>query len=197
MGDFMKKVLFGFAITAFSCSFMMFFPQQAPAQTVSNTASGKKVLVVYYSNSGNTKQIAQYIRDAAKADIFEIQTENPYPSQYKTLTDQAKEEINAGYKPKIKNGVENIRDYDIIFIGSPSWWSTIAPPVATFLSEHDLSGKTIIPFVTHGGTGMGNNARDTAKLAPNAAMLTGKAFRGGSVKNAQKEVDGWVEQILK
>lgn len=155
----------------------------------------KKVLVVYYSLSGNTQTIANQIKDLTNADIFRIETVTPYPDEYRATTEQAKKEINDGYKPAITSKVSNIADYDVIFVGSPSWWATIAPPVSTFLSEHDLSGKTIVPFVTHGGTGLGNNATDTAKLAPNSTITGAKAFSGSRVNSAQKEVADWIKGL--
>ena len=123
----------------------------------------KKILVVYYSRTGTTAQIARYIQESTNADIFEIIPVNAYPDDYDSMTEQAKKEINEGYLPPIKGGLSNISDYDVIFIGSPCWWSTIAPPVSTFLSQHDLAGKTVVPFSTHGGSGLANNAIDTAK----------------------------------
>lgn len=155
----------------------------------------KKVLVVYYSLTGNTKQIAEYIKEATNGDIFEIETIDTYPSEYKSTTEQAKKEIKEGYKPAIKSKVNNINDYEIVFIGSPCWWSTIAPAVSTFLTEHDLSNKTVIPFSTHGGSGLANNAKDTAKLTPNSNVLNGKAFRGGNVTSAKSEVFSWIKDL--
>lgn len=169
----------------------------ANAQTTNDYFKDKKVLVLYYSHGGNTKEIANQIKNLTNADIFEIETVDAYPSEHKALTDQAKKEINANYLPPIKAKLNNIADYDVIFVGSPSWWATIAPAVSTFLSEHDLSGKTVIPFVTHGGSYMGNNAEAIAKLAPKANMAEGKAFWGRNVKNAQDEVQEWINDFNK
>ena len=156
----------------------------------------KKVLVIYYSYSGNTQEIAKKIAQTSQGDLLEIETVQPYPSGYNDVVKQAKEEIKAGFLPEIKTGKDNINDYDVLFIGSPSWWNTIAPPVATFLSEHDLSGKILIPFVTHEGSGIGRNGDDIARMAPDATVVAGKAFRGGSVSSAEKEVSDWVVSLL-
>lgn len=155
----------------------------------------KKVLVVYFSLTGNTKQIAEYIKETTNGDIFEIETVNAYPNEYRATTDQAKKEINEGYLPPIKTSIPNIKDYDVIFVGSPCWWSTIAPPVSTFLTEHDLSGKTVVPFSTHGGSGLARNASDTAKLTPNSKVLDGKAFRGNSTASSKQEVINWINGL--
>jgi len=105
--------------------------------------------VVYFSRSGNTREIANQIHERVGGDIFEIQPEEPYPSNYDAVVKQAKQELESGYKPKLKAKIENIESYDVIFVGSPIWWGTIPAPVVTFLSEYDLSGKTIVPFCTH------------------------------------------------
>lgn len=157
--------------------------------------SPKKILVAFYSYSGNTKDVATEIKNQTGADLFEIETVKPYPTIYNSLTKQAKEEIQEGFKPEIKKTVQNIREYDVIFVGSPSWWSTIAPPVATFLSRHDLSGKTVIPFVTHGGTGLGRNSEDTAKLCPEAMVQKGAAFWGRNAKNSQEDISKWLKSL--
>lgn len=159
------------------------------------SSAGKKILVAYFSQSGNTREIANRIKNTTGADVFAIQPVAAYPSDYQTLVDQAKKEVNAGYKPALKEKVDNIGAYDIIFVGSPNWWNTIAPPVATFLSQYDFSGKTIVPFITHEGSRMGRSVTDIKRLCPNSTILEGLPIRGSSVKNAQKDVDKWVKEI--
>lgn len=155
----------------------------------------KKILVIYFSHSGNTTEIARQIKDATKADIFAVESVKAYPTEYNAVVEQAKKEIAANHKPEIKGKVENIAQYDVIFVGSPCWWSTIAPPVATFLSSYDLSGKTIIPFMTHEGSQMGHSISDIKKLCPKSTVLEGLPIRGGSVKQAEKEVKKWLQNI--
>jgi flavodoxin len=193
----MRKTFFKAVKTMFLLICAAVIAQPAVAQTQAQDKGGsvKKVLVVYYSKSGNTGEIAKHIQKETNADIFEIETVTPYPDDYNTATKQAKEEISRGYKPPIKNKVSNISEYDIIFVGSPNWWSTIAPPVSTFLSEHDLSEKTVVPFCTHGGSGISKCASDTAKLAPNSTVLEAAAFSGYRAKDAQKEVADWIKKI--
>lgn len=158
-------------------------------------STGKKMVVVYFSHSGNTRQIANQIKDATGADLFEIQPQKAYPSDYKACVDQAKKEINAGFKPVLKTDLKEIAQYDVIFVGSPCWWSTIAPPVATFLSSHDLSGKTIVPFITHEGSRMGRTATDIKKLCPQSTVLDGLPINGKAVKTAQNDVQTWLRRI--
>jgi flavodoxin len=165
---------------------------EAQAQTPAKT---KKVLVVYFSRSGNTREMAQQIQKIMGGDIFEIQTVTPYPREYDAVTKQAKQELESGFKPPIKAKVDNINEYDVIFVGSPNWWNTIASPVMTFLTEHDLSGKTIVPFITHAGSGLGQSAADIAKLCPKSTVLEGKAIWGRDIKNSQDEVAKWAREL--
>jgi len=155
----------------------------------------KKILVAYFSQTGNTREIANQIRNATGGDIFEILPAEPYTGDYQALVDKAQKEINAKYRPALKTKLEKIASYDVIFVGSPNWWSTIAPPVATFLTGYDLSGKTIAPFVTHGGGGMAQCADDVAALCPNSTVLQGLAVNGIAVKTAQEQVKKWLREI--
>ncbi|MDU1890839.1 MAG: flavodoxin [Dysgonomonas sp.] len=165
---------------------------QLSAQTAGNS---KKILVVYFSwsSSGNTRNMAQQIKEAAGADIFEIVPVKSYPRDYQACVDQAKDEINRKFKPEIKGKVPNFDSYDIIFVGSPNWWSTIAPPVATFLTTHNLKGKTILPFMTHEGTHLGRSVKDIQELCPDATVFPSLPVRGGSVKNAGNDIQKWLK----
>ena len=109
----------------------------------------KKILVAYFSHSGNTREIANQIHKSVGGDIFEIQVVKPYPHDYDAVVQQARQELDSGYKPVLKTKIENIKSYDLVFIGYPNWCSTVPAPVRTFLSEYDFSGKTIVPFCTH------------------------------------------------
>lgn len=142
----MKKFLFGLMMTAF-------IPLGIGQAEEPAAPENPKVLIAYYSWSGNTKEIAEDIHEITGGTLFEIQTVQSYPEEYRATTEQAKKEINENYRPELKTKVDNIAQYDTVFIGSPNWWGTIAPAVSSFLSEYDLSGKTVIPFITHGGGG--------------------------------------------
>ena len=169
-------------------------PRLAAAQAVA-TGQGKKALVVYYSRTGNTREIANQIHRSVGGDIVEIETVNPYPSDYKETTTKAKQELESGYKPPIKTKIATIASYDIVFVGSPIWWGTIATPVMTFLSEHDVSGKTIAPFVTHGGSALGRSVTDVAKFCPQSTILDGLAILGRDAKTSQNDVASWLRKL--
>ena len=104
----------------------------------------KKVLIVYFSHTGNTRTIAGYIHDTVKSDLVEIQTADTYTDDYDTLLAQIREEVASGYCPPLTTNIENLSSYDVIFIGYPIWVETAAPPIRTFLTTHDLAGRTVV-----------------------------------------------------
>ena len=153
------------------------------------------ILVAYFSHSGNTREIANQIHKSVGGDIFEIQSVKKYPDDYDAVVEQARQELDSGYKPALKTKMENIKPYDLVFIGYPIWWGTFPAPVKTFLSEYDFSGKTIAPFCTHEGSGLGRSATDISKLCPKSALLNGAAIRGRDVKTARNKVSEWLREI--
>lgn len=154
-----------------------------------------KILVAYFTRSGNTRKVADLIHGVVGGTIREIQPQVPYPDEYAVVVEQAKKEIRAGARPALKSEMADVESYDVIFVGSPNWWSTIAPPVATFLSECDLSGKTLVPFCTHGGGGPGRIAKDIAKLCPRSTVLDGFEVYGGGTGSTQSSVSAWLRRI--
>jgi len=157
--------------------------------------ANKKILVAYFSYSGNTKMVADQIHKSVGGDIFEIKTADPYPTDYNTVADQAKKEQADNYRPKLATKVENIDSYDVIFLGYPNWWGTMPMAVFTFLEEYKLSGKTIIPFCTHDGSAFGKSLEDIKKTSPESKILDGLEIRGKSVKNENKEVQEWLRKL--
>jgi flavodoxin len=155
----------------------------------------KKILVAYFSYSGNTREIADQIHKSVGGDIFEIQAVKLYPDDYDAVVKQARQELKSGEKPALKTKIENIKSYDLVFIGYPNWWGTFPAPVKTFLSGYDFSGKTIVPFCTHGGSGLGRSVSDISKLCPKSTLLEGVAILGKDVKTAQNEVSEWLRKI--
>lgn len=155
----------------------------------------KQILIVYFSHSGNTQKIATLIHKEVSGTLHEIRPESPYPMSYNAVVEQAKKEIQAGYKPALQSTVEHIESYDTIFVGSPNWWSTIAPPVATFLSKYDLAGKIVAPFCTHGGGGLGRIEQEIAKLCPRSTILRCLDIYGSGAGNAQAKVTAWLRNI--
>ncbi len=160
------------------------------------TQSGKKVLIAYYSlRNGNTRAIAEEIQKNVGGKMFRIETVQNYPAQYRAVTEQAKKELESGYRPKLKNTVPDFEQYDVIYLGSPNWWGTIAPAVFTLLESYNFSGKKIIPFITHEGSRMGKSSTDIKKLVPKATVLEGLPVRGGDVKNAGVDVKTWLKKV--
>jgi flavodoxin len=155
----------------------------------------KKILIAYFSHTGNTREIANQIHKIVGGDIFEIQVVKPYPNNYDALVKQARQELDSGYKPELKTKVENIKSYDLIFIGYPNWCGTFPAPVKTFLSGYDFSGKTIVPFCTHGGGGLGRSIADISKLCPKSTLLDSFAILGTDAKTGQNKVSEWLRKI--
>lgn len=151
-----------------------------------------KILVAYYSYSGNTKEVAKAIHEKVGGDLFEIKTEGSYPEEYRPMTVQAKKEIESGYRPKLTSQIADIAQYDIIFLGSPNWWGTITPQVSSFLENHDLSGKNVIPFITHGGGGVQNTVKDmTAQCKGCRISENGWVGYGSRTMG----ISGWLEDL--
>jgi len=156
---------------------------------------GKK-LIVYYSYTNNTKKIAEKIQKTTSADIFAIETVEPYVGDYNSVVEQGKEEIDQGFKPEIKPLSVNLADYDTISIGTPVWWYTYAPAVATFLSEYDLSGKTVNPFVTNGGW-IGHTIQDVENVCKNAIVTNEIDIRFDTDKMVTSiaDLDKWIARL--
>jgi flavodoxin len=161
----------------------------------SGLMDNRKILVAYFSHSGNTREVAEQIHKNVGGDIFEIKAATPYPDDYDAVVKQAKQELASGYRPALKATIENIRSYDVVFIGYPNWCGTIPAPVATLLSEGDFTGKTIAPFCTHEGGGPGRSVSDISKLCPKSTILEIIAIRGREVTSAQNEVSGWLRKV--
>ena len=158
--------------------------------------AGQNLIVYYtYSPSGNTRRIADLIQQEVGGTIHQIEPEAPYPRSYDATVDQAKGEIRSGYKPPLRSAIDSVEPYDTVFVGSPNWWSTIAPPVATFLSEHDLSGKTVVPFCTHGGGGLGRIGAEIARLCPQSTVLSCFGVYGSGGADAQARVSAWLRSV--
>lgn len=155
-----------------------------------------KVLIAYYSWSGNTRFAAEQIQKLTGGTLFEIKPAKAYPSDYSACVDQAKQECRDEFKPELAAKVDDFSRYDVIFVGTPNWWSTMAPPVRSFLAGYDFSGKTLIPFVTHGGGGMAGCERDMRKACPNASFGRGGAFSGRNVRESGEAIAAWVNEVV-
>lgn len=162
---------------------------------VNSTTEPHRILVAYFSYSGNTRKISRQIQKQIGGDIFEIQTVSKYPDKYSELVAQAKNEIVSGAKPLLRENINNMETYKIVFLGYPNWWNTIPAPVLTFLTEYDFTNKTIVPFCTHGGGGIGRSVTDIKKLFPEAKMLETFSIHGSYVKETNPEVVKWIGKI--
>ena len=160
---------------------------------MSDTKTGGKVLIAYFSWGGNTRGIAQEIQSQTGADIFEISPVEPYSADYNTVLMEAQEDQHNQARPELSGHVENMDDYDTILLGYPNWWASIPMPIASFLEEYDFSGKTIILFATSGGSGMGNSAKELRlSVSDGAVIKDGKRFSANASVSELKE---WVNSL--
>ena len=157
--------------------------------------AGGRTLVLYFSHSGNTRRIAEMVHQRVGGDLVELKTVKPYPKDYNTVVDQAKAEQNAGFRPEIATRLDNLADYDTVFIGYPSWWGTLPMAFFTLLEQYDMGEKTIAPFTTHEGSRFGSSLSDLKRLCPRAKILDGFETRGSRAGSAQKDVDAWLRKI--
>lgn len=168
-------------------------------------------LVAYYSRAGNnyvngdivdlpvgnTEVAATMIQKLTGSEVFRIDTVKPYPEGYHETTEVAKEELRGNARPEISGHVDNMADYEVIYLGYPNWWGTMPMAVFTFLEAYDLAGKTIIPFCTHEGSGMGRSERDIEEICTGAVVLKGLPIRGGRVQEAEKDIADWLRKEKK
>ena len=164
-----------------------------------------KALVIFFShagenysvgniNVGNTKIVADYISEITGGDQFEIIAEKSYDMPYMDLIKVAQDEAKAGELPAYKGDVD-VAPYDVIFIGGPIWWGTYPQVMFTFFKDHDLSGKTVIPFTTHEGSGLASTVRDVKKSWPKANVKDGLAIYGHEVRSCRAKVEKWLKGL--
>lgn len=158
---------------------------------------GKKVLIAYFSWSGNTRYMAKMINSNISADLVEIKTVKPYSEDYEECKAQAKSEQNSNARPKLLTNLENADSYDAIFIGYPNWWGTIPMAVFTFFEQYNFNGKTIIPFSTHEGSYFGDSLYDLKALNPKSTFIDGMTIRGRSVRDSssKEDLDDWMKNF--
>lgn len=159
------------------------------------TESNENILIVYYSRSGNTDKVAKYIQSQVGGDIIRLETVKTYPSDYDEMLDTAQEEQRNGELPELKNQINNIENYDTIFLGYPIWWGNIASPVLTFLNDYDLSNKQIVPFVTSGSSRLSGTPNDIQELEPQATILDGLSLTSSNLNNYENLTDNWLQSI--
>jgi flavodoxin len=172
-------------------------PHLGSAQSTATGTGRKKMLIIYYSHTGNTKYIAEKIREKTGGAVFEIETVKTYPAEYSALTEEAKRELQAGDSPALKKKPPDMSSYDLILVGGPVWWYTVATPVMSFLKQADFAGKKVSAFCTHEG-GIGKYFPNFKEQAKNAVVLEGldlykpRQARKGEV---DKALDSWLGKL--
>lgn len=184
-----------------------------------NTSAGSKILITYFTVpetdgvdtvanasrvakdgkvTGNTEFIASIIQETLGGDLFAIETVQEYPGSHEPLLEFAYNEKSDNTRPELSTHIEDLSEYDVIFVGFPNWNADLPMPLYTFFEEYDFSGKTLIPFVTHGGSGFSNTIRTIKKLEPDATVVEeGLSVSRNNVANAENDVKAWAESLLK
>lgn len=219
----MKKIISLFMALAMVLSLAACSTNQSPGESTREESSSQtnestptpsntngKNLAVYFSmpdnvddstvvidgeTLGNTQYMSYVIQETVGADIFRIEPETPYPTDHDKLVDLAKEEQNDNARPKIKDMIENFDTYENIFVGYPNWWGDMPMILYSFFDEYDFSGKTIIPFNTHGGSGFSDTISTIKELEPNAEVLDGKSISRNDIQDAEQEIVDWVNSL--
>lgn len=165
-------------------------------------------LIIYFSRAGenyfggelkdiekgNTEVIAGYIRELAGADVFRVRELNEYPHEYMKCIDVAKSEFESGARPELKEYLDDISQYDTIYVGFPNWWGTMPMVMFTQLERLDFTGKTVKPFVTHEGSGFGSAQKDLKKLCRGADIRKGLSIPGANVYDSEDIVKLWIDE---
>ena len=181
--------------------------QQRPAREQSSPAE-KKILIVYLSRTNNTKAIAEMIQQKVGGTLVALELQTPYPTDYHATVQQVVHENETGYLPPLKTTIEHMEQYDVLFLGFPTWDMQLPPPVKSFLHQYNLKGKTVIPFNTNAGYGPGSSFQTVTKLCPGSTVLQGFSTRAGAERDrqylviqgaraiqARQEVDNWLKTI--
>lgn len=181
--------------------------QQLPANAQPLTGE-KKILIVYLSRTNNTKAIAEFIHQKVGGTLVALELETPYPADYNATVQQVARENETGYLPPLKTNIDRIEQYEVVFLGFPTWGMQLPPPVKSFLRRYSLKGKTVIPFNTNAGYGEGSSFQTVRELCPQSTVLEGFVIRGGlerdgqylvikgaRAEEAQKEVESWLRKI--
>lgn len=191
-------------LASFSCSSQGNDPQ------AENTVDGapENILIVYLTRTNNTKAIAEIIHDKVGGTLVGLELQNPYPDNYRATVEQVAKENETGFLPPLKTKIENIEKFDLVFVGAPTWGMQLPPPMKSFLRQYDLGGKTIVPFNTNGGYGVGSSFDTKREICANSTVLEGFSIKGGVERDgilfvmegekeeqAQEEVDKWLRKL--
>ncbi len=161
-----------------------------------DAVAGASIVVRDDEKMGNTEYVAKMIQQTIGGDLFRIETVEEYPLDHDPLVDQAAEEQDENKRPELLNHVENFEQYETIILGYPNWWADLPMPVYTFLEEYDFGGKTIIPFVTHGGSGFSGTIRTISEVQPDAHVSENTlSLSRNSVADSEEDVESWAESL--
>ena len=175
---------------------------------VDSILKSNKVLIVYLSRTNNTKTIAEIIHNNAGGTLVPLELEKPYPENYRATVEHVVKENETGYLPPLKTKIDSIQIYEVVFVGFPTWGMRLPPPMKSFLKQYDLSGKTIVPFNTNDGYGIGSSFDTVKELCPKSKILNGFSIKGGTesdgmtrlskeenIKDAETKVKKWLQEI--
>ncbi len=163
-----------------------------PEEGTSTGRSNARTLVACFSRSGNTRVVAGLIHRSMPSDLFEIQPAVDYPADYLETVAKARQERDDNVEPALRTRIAGIDCYDAVYLGFPIWGETTPPIIRSLLSQHDMSGKTIVPFITHGGYGVGNSLRVLASHAPNARVLEAFVMQADQERRTMESVNAWL-----
>ena len=163
-----------------------------PAGAASDTG---KLLVAYFTRSGNTRTVAGLLSRDLQADLFEIEPATPYPADYFATVERATQERERNYLPPLKARVETLADYDTVFLGFPIWGASAPPVISSFLARQHFAGKTIVPFNLHGGYGLGNSREVIARVAPQSRLTEGFVMEGMQERRTTERVREWLASL--
>ncbi len=201
----MAHILLAFLLSVSACSSSQTKDINAKMNTVLDSS---KILIVYLSRTNNTKAAAEIIHNNVGGTLAALEMEKPYPENYQAIVQQVDRENETGYLPPLKTKIAGIEKYDVVFVGFPTWDMQLPPPVKSFLHQYDFSGKTVIPFNTNAGYGVGSSFQTIKQLCPNSKVLEGFSTKGGverdgiyfvmkgeKEKQVQDEVQQWLRKI--
>lgn len=166
----------------------------AGAADKQNPGRAARKLVAYFSRSGNTRVVAGLIQRALGADLFEIRPATTYPEDYLQTVEQASQEKKRGYEPPLAASVPDVARYDTMYLCFPVWAETAPPIIRSFLKAHDLSGKSVVPFITHGGFGLGNSLDVLRSHAPRARFQREFSMQADQERQTMNAVLGWLNE---
>ena len=201
----MRHILLALILLNSTCSSSQVKEQNVGTDSILDST---KILIVYLSRTNNTKTIAEIIQRNVGGTLVALELRNPYPENYRATVEQVVKENETGYLPPLKTKIDSIQNYDVVLVGFPTWGMKLPPPMKSFLKQYDLKGKTIVPFNTNDGYGIGSSFETVRELCPNCKILEGFSIKGGresdgqsrltkaeNAKEAEAKVKKWLQKI--